>query len=178
MRETMLGVTVALVIMVAMTVTQAEASGFPMQEASVTLAQTSTNQALPNARMGPTVAEEMSSTASPEDHFRKARESFLKKDMRTAAAEIRKGALLLKLKAGHAKEKAKEALIASSHELEKLAQGLEKGTVTSIRDLRQAFARADRALAAVAKDARATATRPMKETGWRTDQVNQELDEG
>ncbi len=181
MREAMLGFTVALVIMVVMTVTQAEASGFPIQKGSATLAQTSTNQAPPNAKRDATTVEKKSST-SPRDelkeHFHKARESFLAKDARAAAAEIRKGAMLLKLEAGHAKEEAKEALTASSHELEKLAQRLEKGTVTSSQDLRRAFARADRALAAVVKNTRATATKPMTETGRRTDQVNQELDEG
>jgi len=181
MRNAMLGFAVALVIMTVITIAQAQTTGFSIQKASPTLAHTTTNQAPPNAKRDSTTVEKKIST-SPRDelkeHFRKARESFLTKDARAAAAEIRKGAMLLKLEAGHAKEKAKEALTASSRELEKLAQELEKGTVTSSQDLRRAFARADRALAAVAKEARATATKPMKETGGRSDQVNQELDEG
>lgn len=150
MHKSMFGFTVALVIMGLMTITQAQAFGFSLQKTSITLAQTSANPAAPQAVKNTTAVEKTIPTPPPdelEEHFRKARESFLKKDASAAAAEIRKGALLLKLKAGHATEKAKEALTASSHELERLAQGIEKGTVTSTRDLRRAFARADRALA-------------------------------
>ncbi len=177
MRQVILGFTVAPVIMVVMTL-QAVAGGFPIQKASVTLAQTPAHEAPLNSRRGPNVVDETSSTASPQDYFRKARDRFLKNDISAAAAEIRKVARLLKLKAVGATEKTKAALIASSHELETLARGIEKGTVTSTQDLRRAFAHAERALGPVVKDARATATKPTKGTGWTTDQVNQELNEG
>jgi uncharacterized protein YjbJ (UPF0337 family) len=149
MHKAMLGVTAALVITCVMTITQARASGFPIQKASITLAQTFASPAPPQAMKNTTAVEKTISTTSPdetEEHFHKARESFLKKDARAAAAEIREAARLLELKAGQAKGKVKEALAASSHELQKLAQGVENGTVTSTQELRRAFARANRAL--------------------------------
>ncbi|HED00213.1 MAG TPA: hypothetical protein ENN18_07510 [Proteobacteria bacterium] len=78
----------------------------------------------------------------PESHFQKAQESFLKKDFKAAASEIRKGAAFLKTEAGHATEDGKKVLMASVRELEKLAGDVEKGTVTSVKDLKDAFARA------------------------------------
>ena len=150
MRNAMLGFTVALVIMTVITIAQAQTAGFSIQKASPALAQATTNQAPPQARKDPTVVEEKTSAApanEPEEHFRKARESFLKKDFKAAAAEIRKGEAILKSETRHATEEAKEALTASSRELETLAQGVEKGTVTSTQELRRAFARADLALA-------------------------------
>ncbi|MGE5304309.1 MAG: hypothetical protein ACM3TN_13435 [Alphaproteobacteria bacterium] len=150
MHKAMLGFTVALVIIGVVTITQAQVSGFSIHKASITLAQAYANPASPQAMKKTTTVERTISPAPPDEtekHFRNARESFLKKDARAAAAEIRKGAVLLELEAGHAKGKVKEALAASSHELQKLAQGVENGTVTSTQDLRRAFARADRALA-------------------------------
>jgi hypothetical protein len=150
MHKAMLGFTGALVVVGVMAITQAQASGLSIWKASVTLAQNSANPAPPHAMKNTTAVEKTIATSppdEPEDHFRKARESFLKKDASAAAAEIRKGARTLELEAGHAKGKVKEALAASSHELETLAQGVEKVTITSTQDLRRAFARADRALA-------------------------------
>ncbi|TSA11209.1 MAG: hypothetical protein D4R73_04150 [Deltaproteobacteria bacterium] len=83
----------------------------------------------------------------PESQFQKAHESFLKKDFKAAASEIRKGAAFLKTEAGHATEDGKKVLMASVHELEKLAGDVEKGTVTSAKDLKDVFARAYHALA-------------------------------
>jgi hypothetical protein len=150
MRKATLGFTVALVIMTASAMAQARTTGPSIQKATPTLARTATNETPSQVKKDPTVLEKKISTASPDEpdeHFRKARESFLRKDVKAAAAEIRKGAVLLKLKAGHAPEEAKEALAASSRELETLARALEQGTVASTQDLRRAFARADRALA-------------------------------
>lgn len=83
----------------------------------------------------------------PGEHFHKAREFFLKKDTKAVAAEIREGAAFLKLEAGRATGDGKKALMASVNELEKLADGVEKGTVTSAKELDDAFARAEYALA-------------------------------
>ncbi|TAK09156.1 hypothetical protein EPO44_01635 [bacterium] len=86
-------------------------------------------------------------TDVPGQHFQKARQDFLKKDTKDAAAEIRKSAAFLKSEAERATGETKEALTASVSELEKLADDLEKGTVTSVKTLDETFARADHALA-------------------------------
>lgn len=79
--------------------------------------------------------------------FQKAHEFFLKKDMKAAASEIRKGAEVLKKEVGNATEEGKKVLTASIQELEKLANDVEKGAVKSEKKLKDAFARADHALA-------------------------------
>jgi hypothetical protein len=81
-----------------------------------------------------------------ESHFQKAHESFLKKDMKTAVAEIRKDAAFIKLETSRASDESKKGLIASANELDKLADDVEKGTVSSAKDLENAFARASYAL--------------------------------
>jgi hypothetical protein len=148
MRNVILGFIVDLVIMMLIAVAGAQAFGSSMEQATV--AQTTNNQAPPQATKSPTAVEGKNAVAAvgePEEHFRKARESFLKKNVKAAAAEIRKGAAFLKLETSHATGEVKEGLTASIGELERLAQGVEKGTVTSTQELRRAFARADRALA-------------------------------
>jgi hypothetical protein len=89
-------------------------------------------------------ASKVEGTAS---HFQKAHEFFLKKDMKSAASEIRKGAEVLKKEVGNATEEGKKVLTASIQELEKLANDVEKGTIKSEKKLKDAFARADHALA-------------------------------
>lgn len=84
---------------------------------------------------------------SPGEHFHKARQSFLKKDYKAAAEEIRKGAAFLKLQAARAAVEGRKGLTVSVGELEKLAEDIEKGTVTSAKTLDNAFARAHHALA-------------------------------
>ncbi|MFH1672954.1 MAG: hypothetical protein ABIF87_05965 [Pseudomonadota bacterium] len=86
-------------------------------------------------------------TDEPAHHFHQARESFLKKDAKAAADEIRKGAAFLKLEAARATEEAKKGLNESIQELEKLAKSIEKGTVASVKELDNAFARAHYTLA-------------------------------
>ena len=85
-------------------------------------------------------------TLGPESHFRKARESFLQNDRKEAASEIRKSLAFLRQEADQADEKAKETLKASAQELEKLADEVEKGTVTTVKRLDEAFLHANRAL--------------------------------
>lgn len=82
-----------------------------------------------------------------EEHFHRAHESFLKKDLKKAAAHIRKGAAFLKLEAGRATEEGKNLMEESGHELAKLAEDVEHGTITSVKRLDEAFARAHQALA-------------------------------
>jgi len=84
---------------------------------------------------------------SPGEHFHKAKQSFLKKDFKASADEIRKGAAFLRLQAARATEEGKKGLIVSISELEKLANDIEKGTVTSAETLDRAFARAHHKLA-------------------------------
>jgi hypothetical protein len=84
---------------------------------------------------------------SPGEHFHKARQSFLKKDFKAAAEDIRKGAAFLRLQAARATNEGKKGLMASVAELEKLANDVEKGTVTSAKTLDRAFARAHHKLA-------------------------------
>jgi hypothetical protein len=83
----------------------------------------------------------------PESSFQKAEEFFLKKDLKAAAVEIRRGAGFLKQKAQEAAKGGKEDLTASVRELEKLAQDVEQGTVTSGEKLKETFARSYQALA-------------------------------
>jgi hypothetical protein len=82
----------------------------------------------------------------PASHFQKADELFLKKDLKAAASQIRKGAGLLRRKAKSATEDSKESLKASAQELEKLAKDVETGGVTSEKQLKDAFARSYHAL--------------------------------
>jgi len=83
----------------------------------------------------------------PGEHFHKARENFLKKDLKGAASEIRKGEAFLRLQAARATAEGKKGLITSIAELEKLANDVEKGTVTSAKTLDRTFAKSHHALA-------------------------------
>jgi len=84
---------------------------------------------------------------SPGEHFHKARQSFLKKNYKAAAEEIRKSVAFMKLEEARADAEGKKLLTASIDELEKLAKDVEQGSVTSAATLNQAFARAHHALA-------------------------------
>jgi hypothetical protein len=103
----------------------------------------------------------------PQSSFQKADEFFLKKDLKAAASEIRKGAEFLKKEAKEASKDGKAALNASVQELEKLAGDVEKGTVTSEEKLKNAFARSSEALAHhhYLKASESWAKKKTKETG-------------
>jgi hypothetical protein len=79
--------------------------------------------------------------------FQKAHEFFLKKEFKASAAEIRKGAEFLKKEAESASDEGKKALTASYQELVKIADEVEKGAVKSDKKLKDAFSRAEHALA-------------------------------
>jgi hypothetical protein len=83
----------------------------------------------------------------PDAHFNKAHDSFLKKDYKTAATEIRKAVAYVKLESGRAATDSRKTLNASAQELETLAKDVEKGAVKDVKKLDDAFARADQALA-------------------------------
>ncbi len=72
-----------------------------------------------------------------EEHFQKAYESFLRKDMRLAVKEIRKGSSFMKREAIRATEEGKKILDKSTQGLEILARDLEKGVVTSAEEIRK-----------------------------------------
>ncbi len=83
----------------------------------------------------------------PEEHFHRAHDAFLKKDLKKAAAQIRKGEAFLKLEAGRATDEGKKLMKESGHELAKLADDVEHKTIMSVKRLDEAFARAHQALA-------------------------------
>ena len=83
----------------------------------------------------------------PDLHFQNAHQSFLAKNYDKAAEEIRKGEAFVKLEARRSSGDGKHSLNSSAQELDKLAADTKKGTVKSVREGDDAFARADRALA-------------------------------
>jgi serine protease Do len=79
--------------------------------------------------------------------FQKARESFLKKDFKDAASEIRKAETFVNQETQQAAGEAKQNLKASAQELDKLAEELRKKTIRSVKELDSVFARTHHALA-------------------------------
>jgi hypothetical protein len=114
----------------------------------------------------------------PDEHFQKAHEFFLKKDFKAAASEIRDGAELVKQEAEKATTKAKKALEASADELEQLAKDVEKGAVTSDKKMKDAFARAEHALAEYhyLNASELWAKKEAKETGHELESAVQHLE--
>ena len=95
----------------------------------------------------PQVEQEKTAVQNNEQNFTKARESFLKKDYKAAAEEIRKSVKYMKTEEFHAAASGKKMLTASIKELDKLAKDVEKGSVTTVNTLDNAFARARDAIA-------------------------------
>jgi hypothetical protein len=87
------------------------------------------------------------SQSSIEQTFQKAKQNYLEKNMNSAAEQIQKSSSCMKAKAEKASDKGKEALNTSAKELEKLADDVKKGTVTSVKRIEETFARAYVALA-------------------------------
>jgi len=83
----------------------------------------------------------------PEHHFHMASRYFAHGERIHAAAEIRDGAALVKLEAGHHDATNRTGLEDAAKHLIELAAGVANGTVKSPRELSDAFARADLALA-------------------------------
>jgi hypothetical protein len=103
----------------------------------------------------------------PQQHFQAAHENFVKKDLKAAAVEIRKGAAFLRLEGARATGASKDALAASIKELDTLAAKVESGGVTAASDLDHAFARAEHALASehLARAKEAWAKKDLKRAG-------------
>jgi hypothetical protein len=94
-----------------------------------------------------TVIAASESQSSIEQTFQKAKQNYLEKNMDSAAQQIQKSASYMKAEAAKASDKGKEALYKSAKELEKLADDVKKGTVTSVKRMEETFARAYVALA-------------------------------
>ena len=92
-------------------------------------------------------SQENAAAKSSEENFSKARESFLKKDYKAAAGEIRKSIKFMKSEEAHAGANGKKLLKSSEKELTRLTKDIEKGTVTTVQTLDNAFSRAKNAIA-------------------------------
>ncbi len=125
-------------------------------------------------------ATESSSKGSLEETFQKAKQDYLQKDMKAASEEVHKAAAWMKSEAAAAKGKGKEALAASSRELEKLAGELKKGTVKSVKEIEMAFARAYNALATNSQmqSAEAWTKKEYKKAGEKLEAAVDELEKG
>jgi hypothetical protein len=125
-------------------------------------------------------AAEVASKESVEQNFQKARQDYLQKDMKAAADEVRNGAAYVKAEASAAKGKAKEALMTSYSELQKLSGELEKGTVKSVKKMEMAFARAYKALAmnSHVKSTEAWSKKESKKAGDYLEAAVGELEKG
>ncbi|MEJ2647934.1 MAG: hypothetical protein P8016_05950, partial [Sedimentisphaerales bacterium] len=77
-----------------------------------------------------------------EENLTKARESFLKKDYKTAAQNVRKTVAFMKTEEMNASTSGRKMLASSVNELDMLADNIQKGTVTSVNTLDSAFSRA------------------------------------
>jgi len=105
-------------------------------------------EASQSQEQSPGVVSEAKAIATGLDKdFQKARESFLKKDLKDSAAVIRKGAAYFNSLEGQAQEKGKQTFLTSQKELRNLADRVEKGAVRSVTEIDRTFARASHALA-------------------------------
>lgn len=91
-------------------------------------------------------APENAAVQSSEENLTNARQSFLQKNYNAAAQDIRKTVAFMKTQEENASASGKKMLTSSINELDKIADGLEKGTVTSVNALDNAFARAKEAI--------------------------------
>ena len=82
----------------------------------------------------------------PDRHIGRAREAFVMMDARTAAAELRKAAVHVRIASGHAAERGKHALLRSELELEHTARRIEEGAIKSVEEIDFVAARALHAL--------------------------------
>jgi hypothetical protein len=120
------------------------------------------------------------SASSIEQTFQKAKKDYLEKNMQSASEQLQKSASFMKAEAAHASEKGKAALSASAKELEKLADDVKKGTVTSVKRMEETFARAYGALAADShiKSTESWARKEQTKAGEALDSANKYLERG
>jgi ElaB/YqjD/DUF883 family membrane-anchored ribosome-binding protein len=120
----------------------------------------------------------LESPSSIEQTFQKAKQDYLEKNMNSAAQQIQKSASFMKAKASKASDKGKEALNTSAKELEKLADDVKKGTVTSVKRIEETFARAYVALASDShiKSTESWAKKEKEKAGDALDSANKYLE--
>ena len=120
------------------------------------------------------------SPSSIEGYFQKAKQDYLKKNLKAAADEIRKGASYLKSEAANAGEKGKEILTESARELEKLADDVQKGAIKSVKKLESAFARAyyAQAVSSHIKSTESWARKEVANTGNSLEKATNYLERG
>ncbi len=82
-----------------------------------------------------------------EKYFKAATEDYVKKEYKKAGDEVRKASAIVKQKAQNASADTKASLEKSGKDLDRLADNLEKDTVKSEREMKDAFARTDSGLA-------------------------------
>lgn len=127
-----------------------------------------------------TVFAAAESQSSIEKTFQKAKQNYLDKNMNSAAQQIQKSASFMEAQAQKASDKGKEALNASAKELEKLADDVKKGTVTSMKRIEDTFARAYAALASEShiKSTESWAKKQAEKAGDALDSANKYLEHG
>jgi hypothetical protein len=120
------------------------------------------------------------SQTSLEQTFQRAKKDYLEKNMNAAAWQIRKSASYMKAQAAKASEKGKEALNNSAKELEKLAEDVKSGAVTSEKRMEETFARAYVALAVDAhiRSTESWARKQKAKTGNALASANKYLERG
>ena len=115
-----------------------------------------------------------------EQTFQKARQDYVEKNMNSAAEQIKKGAAYMKGEAANASVKGKEALTTSAQELDKLADDVKKGAVTSKKRMEDSFARAYHALASDAhiKSTESWTKKEAAKAGAALESANRNLEKG
>jgi hypothetical protein len=83
----------------------------------------------------------------PQRHFGAAVEAYAKKDYKAAATEVRKAAAYIRLESTRAVGEIKKGLDVANAQLEKTARALDQGALKADKEMDQAFANANHALA-------------------------------
>ncbi|PKN70092.1 MAG: hypothetical protein CVU52_09210 [Deltaproteobacteria bacterium HGW-Deltaproteobacteria-10] len=125
-----------------------------------------------------TAIAEPESKSSIEPIFQQAKRDYLQEKLNSSALQIKKGAAYMESQAQKASAKGKEALTASSKELEKLADDVKKGAVTSGKRMEESFARAYHALAVDAhiKSTESWTKKEAAKAGAALDSANKNLE--
>jgi len=97
--------------------------------------------AKPEAQPAPALKQTIPGVEELNSLFAAAKEKVLNNDLKGAAANIREAAQVLKKEARGARAEAKEGLAAAAQEMEQLAGEVEKGAVTNLRRIQNAFGR-------------------------------------
>lgn len=115
------------------------------QSKTETTAATTTPTSVSAARETTLSAGAIGTRSEAQDHFDRSRAAFLKKDMKTASAELRDAAAFMRTRADSATGFAKALSARSATELDSLAAKVESRSLTSAVRLDHAFAHANRA---------------------------------